>query len=411
MKVLWLCNIVLPDFSGEFGLRKHHTGGWLTGMLHQLEDREDLDIAVCCPIIDPERAKDGLCGKHKYYSFPFFSSEYHNEVQERFQVIVKEYAPDVIHIWGTEYPHTLAMVNACEVLGLLNRVVINIQGLVSAYAGHYFADVPPEYWTMTVEGYPTIQWEYEDFVKRGRYEIEAIQKVRHVIGRTDWDEVCTTRLNPDIQYHFCNEILREEFYHHIGEWSYEACEKHSVFVSQAGYPIKGFHYLLKALPDVLRSYPDTHIYVGGSDIVQPGRTGNVRPYGQYVKFLIEESGLEKCMTFLGERNEKEMIEQYKRANVFVSPSSIENSSNSVQEAALIGCPIVASYVGGTANYVHPGKNGYLYQSNAEYMLGYYIKKVFAQRGFGCTDRGVYSIEHSPLDFQTLLQVYDILSEA
>ncbi len=36
MKVLWLCNIVLPEFSQEFSLNRSTVGGWMTGMLHAL---------------------------------------------------------------------------------------------------------------------------------------------------------------------------------------------------------------------------------------------------------------------------------------------------------------------------------------------------------------------------------------
>mgnify|MGYP001029439307 CR=1 FL=1 len=410
MKVLWLCNIVLPDFSTEFGLKKNYAGGWMTGMLHQLKNCNDITIAVCTPIIDSQRAKDGICDGYRYYSFSFGCNDYQEEVKERFKVILADYKPDVIHIWGTEYPHTLEMVNACQEFNLLDKVVINIQGLVSVYAQHYYAGIPEQYRRIKSEGYHTLEWEYDDFVHRGKYEIEALRKVQHVIGRTDWDEACATRINSKIQYHFCNETLREEFYLNAGTWSYEGCEKHAVFISQAGYPIKGFHYLLKTMPDVLKSYPDAHIYVGGYDITSPNQNGKIRPYGHYIRSLLEEYHLSGHITFLGKLDGQEMVAQYRRANVFVSPSSIENSSNSIQEAVSIGCPVVASYVGGTAHYVRSGENGYLYQSDAEYMLGFYIKKVFAQQEYRCKNQKMQANKHSSRNLQTLLQVYNMLVE-
>jgi len=404
MKVLWLCNIVLPDFSSEFGLRKNNAGGWMTGMLHQLESREDLDIAICCPIIDSWRAKDGVCNNHRYYSFPLVASEYRDNVKERFRVILGDYVPDVIHIWGTEYPHTLEMVNACEESGLLDRVVINIQGLVSVCAQHYYADVPDRYRTMVVKGYPTIKEGCDDFARKGKYEIEALKKVRHVIGRTDWDEACTKKINPDAEYHFCNEILRDEFYRHVGEWNYEACEQHTIFVSQAGYPIKGLHYLLKAMPDILQCYPDAHVYVGGHDVTQPNFDGDVRPYGQYIKDLLDEYGLAEHVTFLGQLNEQEMIAQYKRANVFVSASTIENESNSISEAVLIGCPTVSSLVGGVVSRARV-IGEFVYQHDAEYMLSYYINKIFAQQDFSCSCEAMRNIVHNVKNAGALHQIY------
>jgi len=32
MRILWLCNIVLPELSEEFGFKKVQAGGWLSGM-------------------------------------------------------------------------------------------------------------------------------------------------------------------------------------------------------------------------------------------------------------------------------------------------------------------------------------------------------------------------------------------
>ena len=61
-----------------------------------------------------------------------------------------------------------------------------------------------------------------------------------MIGRTDWDEACTKEINPKVQYHFCNESLRDSFY--SGSWEYQNCEKHSIFMSQAATPIKGLHF-------------------------------------------------------------------------------------------------------------------------------------------------------------------------
>ena len=38
--------------------------------------------------------------------------------------IASETQPDIIHIWGTEYPHTLAMMNVCESMGIIYKVII-----------------------------------------------------------------------------------------------------------------------------------------------------------------------------------------------------------------------------------------------------------------------------------------------
>ena len=71
-----------------------------------------------------------------------------------------------------------------------------------------------------------------------------------------------------------------------------------------------------------------------------------------------------------------MRQEYLNANVMVMCSNIENSPNCVGEAMLIGTPVVASYVGGVSNLLEHGKEGFLYQHNAPYMLAHYVCEVF-----------------------------------
>jgi glycosyltransferase involved in cell wall biosynthesis len=380
MKVLWLCNIVLPDYCEELGLKKTFVGGWMTGMLSQLENHDNLDIALCFPIIDSNRLKNGILNNHSYYTFQcnLYSHDYINYDQRMvtdFEKILNDYKPDIVHIWGTEYPHSSAMVEACEKFGLLDRVVVNIQGLVSVYAEHFYASIPEKYRTLVTEGYTSIENDRELFIKKGKLEIRLLKKVKHVIGRTDWDKACTTQINPEVNYHYCNEILRDEFYKHIGEWKSEMCERHSIFISQSMYPIKGLHFLLKAMPIILKLYPDTHIYSAGSNVAK-AVDGFIKPYGIYINELINEYNLQDKITFLGPLNEIEMCEHYLKANVFVSPSVVENESNSISEAKILGTPVVASYVGGVTNRIISGYDGFLYQHDTSYMLAYYICEIF-----------------------------------
>ena len=70
-----------------------------------------------------------------------------------------------------------------------------------------------------------------------------------------------------------------------------------------------------------------------------------------------------------------MKQAYLQSNVFVLPSTIENSPNSLGEAMLLGVPCVAADVGGVSTMLRPGE-GYVYPSTAPYMLAHYIMEVF-----------------------------------
>lgn len=375
MKVLWLCNIVLPDFSQEFGIKRNPFGGWITGMLHELERRKDIDICLCFPIMDKARLKNGTCNGHVYYTFlcDMDAETYNAEMIEMFEEILEKSKPDIVHIWGTEYSHTGAMLQACSEKGILSRAVINIQGLVSVYSKHYLSGIPEEIQKFKCENGKSIEEEKIIFEKHGKCEIESIRMVRHVIGRTEWDRACVGTINPMVDYHFCNEILRDMFYKEAGTWRYEECHKYSIFVSQASYPIKGFHYLLEALSIVIRSFPDTQVYVAGADVLAEKQKHS---YGFYLNKLIVQFDLADHITFLGNIMEEQMVRQYKDANVFVSPSTIENSPNSLREARMIGVPSVVSYVGGAYSGIDFGMDGFLYPHDEPVLLAYYINKVF-----------------------------------
>lgn len=62
---------------------------------------------------------------------------------------------------------------------------------------------------------------------------------------------------------FCGEILRESFY--VNRWKYEECDKEVIFFSQAHYPIKGLHIMLRALPIIKEYYPAVVLRIVGNN--------------------------------------------------------------------------------------------------------------------------------------------------
>lgn len=144
-----------------------------------------------------------------------------------------------------------------------------------------------------------------------------------------------------------NETLRKEFY--SGQWSLEKCIPHRLFFSQGDYPLKGFHYMLLALPQILKQYPDTEVYVAGNSLLRSknlkGRL-TISAYGRYLEKLMAKYRLTDKVHFLGKLTAQQMKEQYLKSHAFVCASSIENSPNSLGEAMILGVPVVTADVGG-----------------------------------------------------------------
>ena len=240
-----------------------------------------------------------------------------------------------------------------------------------------------------------------------------IKEAKHIIGRTSWDRARTWAINPCAEYHFCNETLRPEFYDG-SKWNYNKCNKHTIFLSQAGYPIKGLHQVLKAMPIILRHYPDASIRVAGGDITKCSTLSEklrLSGYGKYIKKLIKKVGMEGKVTFTGNLNAQQMKQEYLRANVFICPSTIENSPNSLGEAQILGTPCVASYVGGIPDMME-GNEKNLYRFEEIEMLAEKVCKVFVEEDKQVDMRAVAATRHNPeLNGKKLYSVYESIINA
>lgn len=372
MKILWILDDVLPDYCKEFGIREFDKMGWIVGLLHYLEKYSDYDISFCFPLKDAYRIHNGYKNGHSYYGFHMIMDDaYSKKLEDSLYEIIKEYQPDIVHIWGTEYLHSLAMYLACKRYGIEDKVIVNIQGIVSVCAKHFCEGVEQECLEKTIDGKATILSSKVNFQERGVFEKELLSQVQYVVGRTEWDKACVTQINPEVYYFHIGEIMRDIFYDNIGTWDIRKCIKHNIFISQGSYPIKGLHYFLEALPIILKKFPDTTVTVAG---ISPIESKNY--YGNYIADKLLKNGLIEKVSFVGKQSAKEMLLLFQKANVFVSASTIENSPNSVNEAMMVGTPVISSYVGGVMDIIVHGESGYLYQTSAPYMLAFYVIKLF-----------------------------------
>ena len=419
MKILWVCNTLLPHVAKVLNIQVSKPESWILGAYEKIKNREELSLTYLFPYDGPSQKY--IEGQTTFISYPQKNpNKFEKKQTGAFSDIFTQCTPDVIHIFGSEYPHSYAAVLAAKWCDLLSRTVIHIQGLCSVIAKHYFACLP----FRARHGYTlrdflrgeNVYGAMRSFCRRGKCEKKAIASAFHVIGRTDWDYACSKMYNPDVQYHFCNETLRPAFYENM--WDYEKCEKHSIFVSQCSYPLKGFHLMLEAMHDIVKIYPDAKLYTTGKNPLSLSFKQKLRQsyYNKYLGKLIRRYGLENNVVFLGFLDERSMCEAYKRANVFVSCSSIENSSNSVGEAMILGVPAVSSDVGGIKNLLDHGKEGYLYQADAPYMLVHYIEKIFEDKDttlvMSVTARERARTTHDPeRNFAALISTYqDIITK-
>lgn len=382
IKVLWLCNMIVPQFCTMLEVAPGYGGGWVEETLEKIALSERCELAYCAPFKSEDKIVECSYKGVRFYGFnkkEWRAYKYDEEVEEVFRDILNDFQPDIVHIFGTEFPHSLAMAKA---FNNPERTIVHIQGLISICAQYYFAFLPEK----VIYGYSfrdflrkdNIFHQYKKFKERGKFEKEALKTVAHVMGRTEWDYMCVKQINQKIKYHYCEENLRNVFYD-ASNWAIEKCEKHTIFMSQGNYPVKGLHIALEALKIVKEEFPGVKLRIAGDDII---KTENVQDrirksyYAKYISKLIKELNLDNNVEFVGCLNSREMCSEYLRANVYILPSVIENSPNSLGEAMFLGTPAVAAGVGGVSSLMQHGKEGFVYQVNAPYMLAYYIMKIF-----------------------------------
>ena len=369
MKVLWLCNIILPKVAAKMGLAASNKEGWLSGACAAAEKGGEFELGVCFPVgkeNDGFYLEDGV----KYYGFYENTSApevYDPALEDRLSEIVKKFDPDIVHIFGTEFPHTRAMAEVMK--DKPGRILIGIQGVLDIYKDHFFDGLPDRVINRVtfrdLVRKDSLKIQQNKYALRAVNEIAALKIAGNVTGRTPFDKEFTARINPGAKYHFMNETLRPEFYEHslAGGAVRENVQTHSIFLSQGNYPIKGAHMMLAALEKLKKKYPDAKVYIAGDNITRHSTLKEklkLSSYGKYLLELIDEYGLEDSVEFMGSLPVSDYIDRLSKSSVFVCPSSIENSPNSLGEAMMLGVPCVSANVGGVSGIFDDGRDGILY---------------------------------------------------
>lgn len=160
--------------------------------------------------------------------------------------------------------------------------------------------------------------------------------VGHVAGRTEWDRALASEMAPQAVYHHCDEPMRLPF--HQASWNAATADPERIVSVTGEYALKGVGTLLRAMAVLRRARPGIALDLVG---IVPG-SEHERAARRHVRAL----GMEDSVDFLGEVDAPTLVEALRRASVFVNPSHMENGSNALSEAQLVGVPSVASCVGG-----------------------------------------------------------------
>lgn len=371
MKVLWI--------SSHGGNYKDNqvkgTGGWVGALQTYLtEYQSDFELGICfahntdsTPLKDknvtyfPVLYKTGttIISKLKYR---FFGNEnkFQRGLIEDIVKVIKYFNPDIIHIWGIEN-------NYAAVIPYIKDIpfVVHIQGLTAACSYTY---CPPMFSLKDIFKtnsltafikYGGERARYRSFLERAERELLVSKYVRNWLGRTDWDKEMSKILSTNSTYYHCDEMMRSSF-NISKKWQYHYDHKTIHIqsnISEDWY--KGMDLVLKTAKILKNKGINIEWKIFGWE----RKSIILKSIAKKLNIIPEDVNVYCCGRVAADKIKDELL----YCDVYVHPSYIENSSNAIAEAQLLGVPVIAQYVGGNPTMLK-NKSGCLVQPNEPYIM-------------------------------------------
>ena len=346
----------------------YHGAGWIASFIENLKKRDDVSLGVCFTGSGSRSTVDGI----EFFPIDVFNSNW-NRLKRKFSPakeeklllpealrIVEEFRPDVIHIFGSENAFGL-MTGFTDI-----PCVIHLQGILPAY---YNAKFPPGTSKKDIFRKMLLRNPFSafNFLRRDAMyrhsavrEIDVIKKGRYFTGRTAWDRGIVELLNPEAHYFDIWEVLRAGFYVDGGKWRNHGKRDVLQLVSVISpSTFKGGDLILKTAA-LLKKYADIQFQWQVFGVTSLGCDDTFLTAGKTAKELdVVPAGAVDADTL-----KKALLD----SDIFIHPSYIDNSPNSVCEAQLLGLPVIATDVGGVSSLVQNEINGILVPANDPFML-------------------------------------------
>lgn len=384
MRVLWLS----AKNAGLFVNRKQDASdgyngcGWISSLqnliistpenklalayiTHALHSKKEQNSTIYYPIYESpsnrfQKIKKYYGGYKKYNP-----KKYLNQIEQ----IIQDFQPDIIHLFGLENPLAVVLGNTSI------PIVVHLQGLLGPCDNAFF---PVGFNKFSfIFPFTLREWILRNgyiFAKnsihvRGEIESSIFKKVKYVMGRTEWDFQISQLMAPQSQYFHVDEVLREPFYEHAGKWEYHRIQELRIVTTISNTLYKGLDTILKTA-QILKEHSDIPfkwqiIGISSKD-----------PLVLFFEKRLNIIGKDINIEYTGVLDASQLCNKLLDSHVYVHPSYIDNSPNSICEAQLVGIPVIGTYVGGIPSLITNEQTGFLIPANAPYKLAYLLRKCY-----------------------------------
>ena len=374
MRVLWF--EVYRPLRYKMGLRV--TGGWQDALEDYLLDVPGLELIVAFDGggEDTEvRHIDGITyvpirldySRWERLSLMWDWEVNVNKLLPEMVSIVDRFKPDIIHVFGTEWPFGLI----AEKVDI--PVVVHIQGAIvpmnnalypPGYSRFSFAKWVPVRYLRTKFYYFLEAWKNDS---RAVIERRIWKSVNNYMGRTEWDKTISSVLHPGRRYFHVEEALRPSFTtQDVPQWRQSPAGKACIMTIGCYSLLKGPDLLLKTAHVMVESGFDFEWVVAGQ----------MPPLlKEFVESHEKLSFEDNHVSFVGHMEPEQLTARLSEATLYVHTSYIENSPNSICEAQIMGVPVVATNVGGVSSLVEDGGDGVLVPANDPWQMANAIMRL------------------------------------
>lgn len=263
--------------------------------------------------------------------------------------IVEDCKPDLIHIFGTEWP--FGMIAAYTSV----PVVIHIMGAIVPYnnvrfpANYSLIGMLMQNWYMPITLFHLWQ-EKRNSANREMWECRIWKLVSNYMGRTQWDRSLSNVLHPGRNYFHVDEALRMDFLMGGNCWQLPQESKLRLISIGCSSFWKGPDMMLKVAKILTELRVDFEWQIVGW-------------MNSVIKKAVERqerARFEDCnVHFIGFKKSVELKRILCASTIYVHTAYIENSPNSICEAQCLGLPVVSTNVGGISSLVRHDIDGIL----------------------------------------------------
>ena len=373
MKILWLSNKVLSlqDRGG--------TGTWLDAMAQGLNGTGSVQLGnITTGSVSKVIKQD--CGAISQWVVPVAGKLGHTGLPSKKIVsdiiqAVEEFSPDLVHIWGTE--SFWGLLTARKLIK--QKSLIELQGLKYAIAKVFHGGLSfQEQWACVglkeILRMSSIWHGRRRFSLWGGFEREIINQHHHIVVQTKWIEAQVKATNNNCTIFESDLLLRDPFYN-AKPWQHLG--RHQIFCSAAySSPFKGLHIAIRSIAILKNRFPNIVLHIAGAH-----HRAGLRQDG-YVTWIVREVerlGVGANVKWLGPLNALQIVSEMQTSSAMVIPSFIENCSTSMQEAMLVGTPVVASYTGGLPSLAQDGESALFFPVGDEAMCAYQLDRILTDR--------------------------------